>query len=180
MKKSNQDHVPHNAAIDEAFQKIKAQKTDKENRNKDLFEEARREIKKFIGNPKYIKALNARRYSFDECVRFIKEKYSAKEITFAECLDYIPNTYNPIEACMTASDPVSYLTEGAVGKADLRSTLLLPASCEQNSKGATKKNGCVLLLSEEDETLYYWWIGGNKKDYSFLYKQELYILADRT
>ena len=163
----------------EAFRKADAQKNDKVKRRRELLSQARGRIEEIAGKPKYIEAFGTERYTYEDAVRYLKEKYSAKEITFSECLDYIPNLYHVTELCGKTEDSAAYLTEGYMTKDCLETILLLPALNESDRKGAVKRNGCILLLAKKDALLDSWWIGGNPKGYELLYGGEMYILEGK-
>ena len=178
MRNKNYSNEQNSNGIEVAFQKINKQKNDKVQNRQELLRQAHENIDRIIGKSKYIESIEIRRYTYDNAIDYIKEKYAANEITFAECLDYIPNKYHLLESCISAKDPVAYLTDGYILEQYLSAVLLLPALNDPDSKFATKKNGCILLLSKKEDVLDSWWMGGNKKGYTPLYNGELYILTN--
>lgn len=177
MKKRNEFYGKNDIETEILFREVYGKKDEEEKCGRAQAERAERDICEIIGKPKYIEFLKTCRYTFEESVRFIKEKYKAEQIGFAECLDYIPDKYGLIGLCRRADAPVLRLTGGYIGDEELESVLLLPALGEQNSRFVTRKNGCVLLLTKKSDFLGNWWIGGNRNGYEALYRRELCVLG---
>ena len=88
MRNKNYSNGQNSNGIDVAFQKIHKQKSEKVQNRQELLRQAHENIDRIIGKSKYIESIKIRRYTYDNAIDYIKEKYAAKEITFATNIIY--------------------------------------------------------------------------------------------
>ncbi len=109
------------------------------------------------------------KFTFEDAMKFIDNKYGARILTTEEVFEYIPNKYHIVEHCKRRDDPIGNLTEGQVCNGHPYYILLLPPKQEQVFNMFAPKNGCVVILQEEDGLITYWWVGGNTSGYKPMY-----------